>query len=76
MESGIWAPRNPGQPVTYVLNWTTGSDQSMVRAGLLSTAPAWREREFCRELGMPTTAGSAMLDTRSMPGRAGDQVLH
>ena len=34
MAGGIWAPRHPGQPVTYVVNWTTGGDDSQVRGEL------------------------------------------
>ncbi len=30
MAGGIWAPRHPGQSVTYVVNWTTGGDNSQV----------------------------------------------
>ena len=30
MAGGIWAPRHPGQSVTYVVNWTMGGDNSQV----------------------------------------------
>jgi len=28
MTSGIWTSRAPGAPVNYVVNWTTGGDDS------------------------------------------------
>ena len=31
MMGGIWAPRKPGQSITYVVNWTTGGDNTQVR---------------------------------------------
>ena len=44
MTSGVWTSRAPGAPVNYVVNWTTGGDDSAGKYRGYAAIHGWCDR--------------------------------